>query len=93
MFTHTGNQKPTFLTPTTVVKVVGEDLVMSIMAEDPEGRPVSYNLDFTTDPEITVNASGLLRWPSHRKGTKMIEVGSFPSSFLASSSLFLVPCG
>ena len=82
MFAYTGNGKPTFLTPQKIVKVINEDLVLSIVARDPEDRPVSYNLVFATDPEITVNASGEMRWPSHGRGDKMIEVGLFVCLFV-----------
>ena len=49
---------------------------MSIVAQDPEDRPLSYYLVFTTDPKITVNSSGVLRWPSPGNDKRMIEVGS-----------------
>lgn len=75
--TRTNNENPHFSTPKRIVKVPDEQLEMYIGAYDPEGRNVSFVLEFITNREITVDNNGLLRWYSGRRTTVRMELSVY----------------
>ncbi|XP_035689592.1 von Willebrand factor D and EGF domain-containing protein-like [Branchiostoma floridae] len=54
------NVAPRITTPATIRKLNGENLTLTLTAEDPEGRPVTFRLTSSGDHGVTVQPNGQL---------------------------------
>ncbi|XP_066302464.1 von Willebrand factor D and EGF domain-containing protein-like [Branchiostoma lanceolatum] len=61
------NQAPRFNSPSTITKVSGENLTITIGAVDPEGRPVTFSQDTSSSTQVGVRLqpNGYLLWQGH----------------------------
>ncbi|CAH1239237.1 VWDE [Branchiostoma lanceolatum] len=56
------NSPPSITTTTTITKLLGENLTMTLSAVDPEGRPVTFSLVTSGGQGVTVKPDGELTW-------------------------------
>ncbi|CAH1253081.1 VWDE [Branchiostoma lanceolatum] len=68
------NVAPRLTTPSIVQKLVGENLTLTLTAEDPEGRPVTFRLTSSGDDSVSVQPNGQLDWTGYDVNSTSINV-------------------
>ncbi|XP_035676194.1 von Willebrand factor D and EGF domain-containing protein-like [Branchiostoma floridae] len=68
------NVAPRLTTPSTIQKLVGENLTVTLTAEDPEGRPLTFRMTSSDDLGVSVQSNGHLHWTADGVSSFSINV-------------------